>query len=193
MIQIDIGLWMGMVQDEIRLVSTTFREKGLKRFGRVLLVGAALIFASRFLVYSPASRKLSNLSQELAIAKTTADHSDRYKDIKNQLEFAYSQMPATQDRATWLSDAVKDALRAEGIVASQFMPPSEEEQNGVLSQSINVTVYAKFSEFMGFLHRLEKLKPLPVVTQIDLTKKSTPMGRNEISCTISTLILTERY
>jgi len=194
MAKIDISRYVEMIQAEINIVSATFREKGANRFGRALALGLSLPCAAYLLAYAPANRKLSSLDSVLAMARTTAERADTYKELKDRLSAVYTQLPPPKDRGNWLSDTVKEALRSEGIVPTQFKPPQEEESSGVVVQNLSIVMSVKFAEMMSFLARLEATKPLVQVTSLDLSKKEEPqLGRNDVNCSVSTIILTERY
>ena len=192
---IHINVYFQAIQDEIMLVASTVTAKGVNRFYRALVLAMVLPFAAYILLYAPARRKLSTLDADLQTARDTAKNAATYKEFKDRLAAAYVQLPLPNDRTEWLSDTVKEALHAEGIVPIRFMPPSEDESNNAVIQTINLTMVVKFSEMMLFLARLEAIRPAVYVTSLNITKKSSAseIGQNDVSCGISTIILTERY
>jgi len=181
------------IQNEIKLVSSTLKDKGTNRFGRAILVALCVPLAAYQLVYAPSKKKLYNLDGEIKTAQTRAQNVDTYSELKTRLNMAYAQLPLPKDRANWLGDTVKEALRSQGIVASGFAPPTEEETNGVVVQDLNITMDVKFSDLMGFLARVEATKPMLLVTHLEMTKKVEQIGRNEVTCGLRTIILTERF
>lgn len=193
----DINSYVVMIQDEIQLIASMLRDKGRERFGRTLILGVGLPAAAYFLFYGPAKKKFSDLDNRLQTAQTMAANADTYKSLKDNIERAYARLPLPKDRTNWLADTVKEALRAEEIVPSQFNPPVEKETNGIVEQSLTISMSTKFPELMGFLARLETIKPSVYVTSLEVAKKDPKEGeiiaRNEVSCTISTIIFTERY
>ena len=190
--KIDIGLYVELGQAEIKLVAATFRDRGANRFARALLLAVLVPGAVYYLLYSPARRKLANLGHELAVARIAATHSDTYKQLQERLSSAYAKLPLPKDRGAWISDTVKDALRAQEIVVSQFTPPTEEESGGNTIQTLSIKMTVQFAELMAFLARLEANKPVLRVTSLELGKKEQP-GSNDVGCGISTLILEEHY
>ena len=49
---------------------------------------------------------------------------------------AYAALPATKDRQEWLSNALLDSLRADGLLADNFRPIAEEELERVLDAAL---------------------------------------------------------
>ncbi len=180
-------------QDEIKLIMGTLKDKGTNRFGRTLAIALALPAASYFLVYTQAQKRLDQVDGELEVSRNSAKHADTYKELKDRLNMVYMQLPLPKDRADMLSEAVKEALRAEGIVSTSFNPPADTDMAGGVVQSLGINIRVKFPEMMAFLARLEAHKPAIHVSSLDLSKQSTPIGANNVSCTLSTIILTERY
>ena len=191
--RIDFNRVVETIQDEIRSVFGTLKDKGANRFGRALALSLALPFAAYLLIYTPAMRKLAHLDDELSRARLMARQADDYNQVKNRLLVAYSKLPLPKDRANWLSDTVKEALRSENIVASQLPAPSEEDVHGIVTQNLSIGMNLKFSELMALLTRLEASKPLIHISRVELTKNSTPLGNNTVNCVFSTVIFTERY
>jgi hypothetical protein len=193
MAEIDFNRLVTKLQDEIKLISSTLKEKGSERFGRTLIAALGAPFACYFLVYAPAQKKLSLIDGELRVARETAKHADTYKDLKERLNLTYSQLPLPKDRANFLSETVKEALRAEGIVSTDFQPPNDTDVPGGVVQSLSITMRVKFPELMAFLARMEASKPLIHVNSLDVTKRTDQIGTNDVICGLSTIILTERF
>jgi hypothetical protein len=193
MANINLSAVVEKIQEEVKLISATMKDRGSNRFGRTFLIALALPAGSYFLVYSQSQKRLSAISGELQVARNTATHADTYKDLKDRLSTTYAQLPLPKDRANLLSDVVKEALRGEGIVPLNFNTPTETEMPGGIVQNLGITMRVKFPELMAFLSRVEGHKPAIHISSIDLTKKDTPIGTNEVSCTLSTIILLERH
>ncbi|HAM36834.1 MAG TPA: hypothetical protein DEB40_13430 [Elusimicrobia bacterium] len=192
---IKINAWglLDRVKDEFKLITATIQEKGVNRFGRVLILSMAVPFCVYKFIYLAADGKYGKLDKELSVAKTTSQYADSYKQLKSSLLAPYDELPPAQDRAKWLSDKVRDALRAEGLVATQLQPPQEEAGSGSIVQSLNVMIDVSFPELLAFVARLEESRPRIHVRFIELAKKPHTLGRNEVTCIVSTVFITERY
>jgi len=193
MAKIDFNRLVSKIQDEIRLVSATLKDKGSNRFGRALLVALGAPAVCYFLVYTPAQRKLDLIDGELKVARDAAKHADTYKDLKDKVNNTYSLLPLPKDRANFLSDAVKEALRAEVIVPTDFQPPNDTDVPGGVVQSLSITMRVKFPELMAFLARMETHKPLIHVNSLELKKNTGQLGYNDVVCGVSTIILPGRF
>jgi Tfp pilus assembly protein PilO len=193
MANIDINHYVVLVQDEIKLVFSTLKDKGSERFGRALIIGLGLPVAVYMLVYGPADRKLSHLDNDLNAARNTAKYADSYKDLKDRLVYAYLQLPLPKDRKNFLTDSVKAALHSQKIVATEFRPPTDEESNGIVVQNLSITMNVKFSDLMAFLTQIDATKPMIHVSAVEIMKRAEPIGRNDVTVGLSTIILTERY
>ncbi|MCX5793958.1 MAG: GspMb/PilO family protein [Elusimicrobia bacterium] len=193
MAKIDLNQIAGKVQDEIRLLSSTLKEKGSERFSRTLSIALVVPIVCYFMVYARARKRLNAVAGELAMARATATYLDTYKDLKSRLDYSYAMLPLPKDRANFLSDAVKEALRAEGIVATDFQPPSDVEVPGGVVQNLNIRMRVKFPELMAFLTRMESSKPVIYINNLDISKLSEPIGLNDVSCGLSTIIPLERF
>jgi type II secretory pathway component PulM len=193
MTTIDLSRAVDKIQDEIKLITATLKDKGANRFGRTLFIALAVPYGAYYLLYTPAQKRLSQVDGELQVARSTAKHADNYKDLKSQLDTTYAQLPLTKDRANFLSDAVKEALRAEGIVPTSFNPPVEAELQGGTVQNLGIMMRVKFPELMAFLSRMETSKPMIHVNAVDIAKRSSPIGVNEVNCGLSTIIMAQRF
>jgi len=192
MAKIDFSLLVDKIQDEIKLISATLKDKGSNRFSRTLITALAVPFGCYVLVYMPAQKRLSLVDGELRVARDAAKHADTYKDLKDRLNIAYAQLPLPKDRANFLSDTVREALRAEGIVATSVQPPNDVEVAGGVVQSLSITMRVRFPELMAFLARMESSKPLIHINSVDVAKKTEQIGVNDVTCGLSTIILLER-
>lgn len=181
------------IQGDIQTAVATLKDKGLRHFSRAALVAMALPLAAHVLVYAPAKRRLSQFDNEFRLARNTAEHADAYKGLKDRLLAVYALLPPAQVRSSYLADSIKEALRAESIVASQFNPPVEEAVDGAVIQSIVITMSARFPEAMAFVSRMERSKPLIYVHSLEITKKADMPGFNDVTCGLSTVFPTERF
>jgi hypothetical protein len=193
MTKIDFNRIIYKIQDEIRLVSATLKDKGGNRFGRALLVALAVPCGCYFLVYKPAHGRVLLVNGQLLVARNAAKHAEAYKDLQYRLDLAYSQLPSPSDRTNFLSDAVKEALRADGIVPISFQPPNDIEGPGGVVQSLSITMRVKFPDLMAFLARMETHKPLIHVNSLELKKNTGQLGYNDVVCGVSTIILPGRF
>jgi Tfp pilus assembly protein PilO len=193
MANINLTAVVDKIQDEVKLITATLKDKGSNRFGRTFLIALALPAGAYFLVYGQAQKRMDAIAGELQVARNTAKHADTYKDLKDRLLTTYPQLPLPKDRADLLSDVVKEALRGESIVSLSFRPPTETEMPGGIVQNLSINIRVKFPELMAFLARVESHKPAIHVSNIELAKKDAPMGTNEVNCTLSTIILMERH
>ncbi|MBI5240844.1 MAG: hypothetical protein HY926_10260 [Elusimicrobia bacterium] len=193
MVKVNLSAVIQKIQDELKLVMGTLKDKGTSRFGRMLVVAIAMPAVSYFMVYTKAEQRLAEVGGELQVSRNAAKHADTYKELKQRLDETYALLPRPQDRADLLFETVKEALRSEGIVSTSFNPPNETEMTGGVVQNLGINIRVKFPELLAFLARLEANKPAIHISVLDLTKKQAPIGSNEANCTLSTIILTERH
>ncbi len=193
MAKIDFDHLISKIQYEIKLISATLKDKGSSRFNRTLITALAVPFGCYLLVYAPAQKRLSLVDGELRVARDTVRHAETYKELKDRLNIVYAQLPLPKDRANFLSDAVREALRAEGIVPTSVQPTNDADMPGGVVQSLSITMLVKFPELMAFLARMESSKPLIHINSMSIMKKTEPIGFNDVTCSLSTIILPERF
>lgn len=191
MANIDFARLLEKVQSEASFVNTTIKDKGSKRFGRPLVISGLVIFLSYWFIYKPPGEKIAGLQKKIDTAKATAQYADQFKDIRLRLLMIYSKLPGPESPG--VSDLIVESLKAEGIIPDSLQPPVESEIAGLRVQTVNVTLTVKFSELMAWLLRLEHSKPALHLQNIELRKKSTPIGRNEVMCTLVTAVPKVRY
>jgi hypothetical protein len=191
--KIDISTYVAAITDEISIVSGTLKEKGFKRFGRAFGGAAFLVFAAYAGVYVPPQQKSARLQSEINHAKMLADYGVQFKDLRDQLNWAYAGLPALNDREQWLSNSVRDSLLVGGLEPENFTPVKENELNGLVFQTSSVMLTVRFSEFFDWLLRVENAKPLMHMNTIEFTKKIDHIGYNTATCDISTVIPKKRY
>ena len=190
---IDISVYTAAITDEINVVVGAFKEKGAKRFGRALGGAAFLVFASYVGVYLPPQQKSARLQFEINHAKQLADYAAQFKDLRDQLNWAYAGLPSLKDREQWLSNSVRDSLLVGGLEPENFTPVKENELNGLVFQTSSVILTVRFSEFFDWLLRVENAKPLMHMNSIELNKKAERNGYNLATCDISTAIPKKRF
>lgn len=189
----DLKPYAEAVMREFEVILGTLRDKGAKRFGRAFGAAAFTIFAAYFLVYMPPQKKSARLQAQIDAAKTMADFGAQFKDLRDQLNAAYTGMPQITDREQWLSNSVRDSLNVAGLVTEDFKPIREQELNGLIFQVSSVSLSLKFSEFFDWLLRMESAKPLMHLQSLELGKKKESVGYNTVACDISTVIPKKRF
>ncbi len=181
------------ISDELRTVVGTLKEKGAKRFARVLGVAGFLVAAAYFGVYLPPQKKSARLQSEIDRAKTLADDGAKYKALRDQVNGACAGLPSPTDREQWLSNSVRNSLLVGRLEPENFTPVKESEANGLIFQTSSVALTLRFSEFFDWLLRVENAKPFMHMDSVELAKKSDKIGYNMATFTISTVIPKRRF
>jgi hypothetical protein len=189
----DLKPYADVAVREVETIVNTLREKGAKRFGRAFGAAGAVIFGAYFLVYMPPQQKSARLQAQIDAAKTMADFGTQYKDLRDQLNAAYTGMPQIADREQWLSNSVRDSLNVAGLVTEDFKPVREQELNGLIFQVTSVALSLRFSEFYDWILRMESARPLMHVQSVELGKKRESVGYNGVTCDIATVIPKKRF
>lgn len=190
---IDLKPYVAMAQAELDLVVSTLREKGSKRFGKVLAIAGIMVFLAYAGLYLPPRKKAARLQAEIDAARTLSEFGVRYKELRDQLALSYRQLPLMSDREVFLSNAVIDSLKAEGLTPETFQPVREQEQSGLVFQVSNIAMPAKFNAFYSWLVRLESAKPLMHLQAVSLDKKADAVGHNNVQAQITTVIPKKRF
>lgn len=189
----DLKPYVDAIMQEFQIVSGTIREKGAKRFGRAFGAAGFCVVAAYFGVYLPPQKKSARLQAEIDRAKSMADYGAQFKDLRDQLNAAYTGMPQISDRDQWLSNSVRDSLNVPGIITEDFKPVREQELNGLIFQVTSVTLSLRFAEFFDWLLRLESARPLMQLQTLELGKKRENPGVNSATCDIATVIPKKRF
>ncbi|MFI5347853.1 MAG: hypothetical protein ACHQ51_15890 [Elusimicrobiota bacterium] len=189
----DLKPYLDAVLQEVGIVTSALREKGAKRFTRAFAAAGFAVVAAYFGVYMPPQQKSARLQAEIDRAKTMADYGAQFKDLRDQLNAAYTGMPQINDREQWLTNSVRDSLNMPGIVTEDFKPIREQELNGLIFQVSAVTLSLKFSDFFDWLLRLESARPLMQLQSLELGKKRENPGINTAACDIATVIPKKRF
>ena len=192
-LKLDVGVYIAAVRDEVSVVVGALKEKGVKRFGRALGGAVFFAFAAYVGVYLPPQKKSARLQSEIDHAKMLADYGAQFKDLRDQLNWAYAGLPSLTDREQWLSNSLRDSLLVGGLEPENFAPVTEREVNGLIFQNSTVSLTLKFSEFFDWLLRVENAKPLMHMNSIDLSKKATRISYNSATFSISTVIPKKRF
>lgn len=190
---IDLKPYVAALQGEFDMLVSTMREKGAKRFGKALAISSVLVFASYAGLYAPPRKKSARLQSEIDAARKLSEFGTQYKDLRDQLAASYAQLPTLADKEMFLSNAVIDSLKAEGLTPENFQPVREQEQTGLVFQSCSIAMPVKFNEFYSWLLRLESAKPLMHLQTVDLMKKTDVIGQNSVQADITTVIPKKRF
>lgn len=175
------------IQSELTLVANTLKDKGAKRFERPLIIGLVLVVAAYYVLYLPPQKKLDGLQRRLDTARASKENAEAYKQVRDRLRSVYAVLPKTKDKDHFLTQAVIETLRAEGLTSDSIKPPEENKEANVVFQQITVSAQLKFPELIGWLARLEASKPYLHVTSVDLNK-SKRLGYCEVSAAVSTIV-----
>ncbi len=184
--------YLALFQSEILVVQAAFREKGLRRFLRPIAIGAGSVALCYAALYSPPAKKMASLQKRIETARRTAQHADQYKALRDRLNQVYAQLPALRQRQSWLADALIDTMKARGIIADSISPPEEDERSGLVFQRIQVATQLRFQDLMAWLARIEETKPLLHVNNLEVGKRPLPLGRNNVTVGLSTIVPVRR-
>jgi type II secretory pathway component PulM len=190
---IDLKPLADLAQAELEMVLSTIKEKGGKRFGKAFGIAGIMVFLAYAGVYAPPKKKAARLQSEIDSARTLSEHGARYKDLRDQLAAIYVQLPDVKDKEMFLSNAVIDSLKAEGLTPETFQPVREQEQAGLLFQASNIAMPVRFNEFYSWVVRLESAKPLMHLQTAELVKKPDLLGVNTVQAEITTVIPKKRF
>ena len=191
--QLDLNVYFGKVKAEAELLLTTIRDKGVKRFGKAFGMGAVLVAAAYFAVYKPPQNKISRLQREIDAARAMSESGAAYQDLRNQLAGSYGTLPHLTDQKQWLSNAMIDSLRADGLTPENFRPVVETEASGLIFQTSTVVLTIKFTDVYAWLLRLEGATPLMHVSNLEIGKKSDMVGFNMVNASVMTAIPKKRF
>lgn len=180
-------------QAEFELVTSVIRDKGAKRFGKAFGIAGAFVFLAYWFVYKPPQSKIAKLSAQIEAARAMSQSATTYKELRDQLSGTYNGLPLLKDQAQWLSNAMIDSLRADGLTPETFRPVTEMEQSGLIFQTSAVTMSLKFNEVYTWLLRLESAKPLMHVGALEVGKKTDMIGVNTVAASVKTVIPKKRF
>lgn len=190
---VDFKPYLEAISQEINIVVGTMRDKGGKRFGRAFVIAGFMVFAAYFGVYMPPQKKSSRLQAQIDRARMLSEKGAKYKDLRDQLQAAYSSMPSFNDREQWLTNSVRDSVSAAGLPIEDFKPVREQEESGLIFQVSSVSLTMKFSEFYDWVLRIESAKPMMHLQMVELKKKGDNVGFNGVNCDIATVIPKTRF
>ena len=182
-----------LIRRKVTVWYTAFNEKGGKRFLRPIVVAGFLVLGAYEGVYLPPQKKSARLQAEIDNAKMMASYSAKYKDLRDQLNVAYARLPGFSDREQWLANSVRESLNVANLLADEFKPVRETEQNGLVFQAASVSLTVRFSEVYDWILRLESAQPLMHLQSIDLKKKTDSIGFNVVTFDVATVIPKKRY
>jgi len=182
-----VGRLMEAFQSEAHLVANTLREKGTKRFERPLILAVAVVFGAYYLLYLPPQRKTAGLQSRIDEAKSLSQYTGAYKDIRTQLDSIYAQLPKPSEANGFLTQAVIESMRAEGLTSDSIHPPDVSNDSGLIVQKLTISAEVKFTDLISWLARLEASRPFIHVFSLQVDK-SRRVGYCTISVGLSTLI-----
>ncbi|MBI5883108.1 MAG: hypothetical protein HZB91_08390 [Elusimicrobia bacterium] len=191
--QIDFLQMIRTIQEDVSLVVSVFREKGVGHFGRPIVVGVMLVFASYNIIYIPAKKKSASLNALIKTAQSVSQYAEDYRARRDRLAWAYTQLPRIEDREEWLFKSLVESLKAENIVAQKLPPMTENELGGLITQQATMNSTVKFMEAIRWLNRIESGRPLIHVNSVSIVKKQgAVIGTTDVNCEITTIIPKKR-
>jgi type II secretory pathway component PulM len=190
---VDPEVYLKAVKAEFDVLITTIRDKGAKRFGKAFGMAGIMIAMAYFGVYMPPQQKISRLQKEIDTAKAMSESGTAYQDLRTQLAGSYGTLPLLKDQQQWLSNAMIDSMRADGLTPEMFRPVIETEASGLIFQTSTVQLTIKFNDLYSWLIRLEGATPLMHISSLDITKKTDMIGENSVSASVMTAIPKKRF
>lgn len=182
---LELGRWWAQALGDL---AQGLREKGPRHFSRLLAVCAVILFAVYRFVYLWPAGRLQAVQAGLREARAAARYTERYNDLRARLDGFNSTLPVGKDKEHWLSEAVRDAMKAEGILFTSLSPVTQKAQGSFVVLSLTVGCRASYKQLGSWIDRLERSKTLLHVSQLDLSKDRAEMGSNQVSLTVSTVI-----
>ncbi|MEK7390067.1 MAG: hypothetical protein AAB036_10255 [Elusimicrobiota bacterium] len=184
---------LDILKAEAEVVTSTLREKGHQRFGKIIAL--ALIFGalSYFGLYRPPRQKIAMLAREVEKTRALSEVGAQYKDLRNQLAAAYALLPTMTERDHWLAAALIDSLKAETLNPDMMKPIVEDEAAGLIFQSSMIQLTSGFKEAYQWLMRVERARPLMHVRSLDVQKKTELLGVNIMTADVMTVIPKKRF
>ncbi|MBI5624907.1 MAG: hypothetical protein HY924_14115 [Elusimicrobia bacterium] len=193
MIQLDFGGLAKRFQEDLTLVVSVVREKGLAHFGRPLVVGLALVFASNTFFYKPAAKKVRAINAKIVTAQSVSQYAEDFRARRDRLSWSYGQLPRLEDREQWLFKSLVESLKAENIVPDKLPPMGESEVSGLITQQASMGTSVKFMEAVRWLNRIETGTPLIHIQAVSLVKKQGAIiGVTDVTCEVTTIIPKQR-
>ena len=144
-----VGAKLQGLQAELQLINNTIKDKGHQRFQRAFILAAILVFAAYYLLYMPSRTKLSRIQRSIDVARLTAQSADTYKQLRDQIKSTQAMLPKTSDKDKFLTQAVIETLKSEGITSDSIQPPVEKVQGDVVYQSLSVSAEVRFAEVVA--------------------------------------------
>ena len=190
---IDLSSYLAAVKAEGSLLVNTIRDKGAKRFGKAFGMAALMIAGAYFGVYLPPQKKISRLQREIDAARAMSEAGAAYQELRTLLMGSYGTLPHMKDQQQWLSNAMIDSLRADGLTPETFRPVVEIEASGLIFQTSYVQLSLKFTDVYAWLVRLEGARPLMHVSNLDIQKKPDMIGWNSVAVSVMTAIPKKRF
>jgi hypothetical protein len=192
-INVDFSAYTKVLKAEVDLITSTMRDKGAKRFGKAFGIAGAFVFAAYTFIYKPPQAKIAALGRQIEAAQAMSASGQRYRELRDMLAGSYGNLPFLKDQAQWLSNAMIDSLRADGLTPESFKPVVETEQSGLIFQTSSVVMSLKFNDVYVWLLRLESAKPLMHISMLEVNKKPDIIGVNQVSCSVMTAIPKKRF
>lgn len=190
---IDWKAGLSAVLEEIGLMISTVKEKGVPYFLRPLAVAGMMIFAGYYMVYLPPTNKIKRIEKKLVTSRAVARYSGTYTEFHDRLARIYPQLPQAKDRADWLYKTIIDTLKAQNIVSDALRPPIDDDVGGLIYQTTSVSSKLKFNEVYALIERLESVKPSLQITNLEISKVKEDIGYNKVTCSVDTVIPLRRY
>ncbi len=190
---LDILAMLGPVKTEAELVIATVRLRGAKRFGKAFGIAGLFVALAYLGIYKPPQDKISRLQKEIDTARAMSESGTAYQELRGQLASSYGILPHMKDQQQWLSNAMIDSLRADGLTPELFRPVVETETSGLIFQTSTVQLTIKFSDLYSWLMRLEGATPLMHISSLDIAKKNDMLGWNVVGASVMTAIPKKRY
>lgn len=175
------------VGGELQGLRQSLREKGAKYFQRPLALGGVVLFAAYFYAYQSTAETKIRVENELAAAKAIAQHGERYKDLKSQLDEFQDRIPKNSQPERWLEQETRDTLRLEGIVPLNISTPKETVREELRFISITVSCQASFRQIASWIARIERGKNLMYIEIMTLKKDELRIGENLAELKITTI------
>lgn len=169
------------------------REKGMGYYERPLIIAGACSVAVYFLIYRVPTVSLNRSRSEISTLSAITQYTGRYRELKDLLESYYTSLPKLKDkdRDLWLTETVRDAMKAEGLFFISLSPATEQVQGYYAQVSVNVTCRLQYKQLASWVARLERSSHAVRISRLGLNKDNSDIGINSVEITVSAVFPTE--
>jgi len=174
-----------LFRNSVKVITTVYREKGIKFFQLPLIIGLGGVFVLNIAVRKPLLTKIAMIKAQTVALEAQSQYASDYTGFKTTISSKVGNLPDFKDKDDWLNSIILAACQYVNVVPNSTSGVGEADAGEYLvsQMTFDVTVdYATLGKLCAFIENVPKF-----VRISNMTVNRAALGKLDVSITLNTM------